>query len=109
MPCVQLVDNKTRLRYALDCVEYPLGLGSHGAAVFSFLLLLLYKLNGGFDMSYWAVFAPLLVPPSVFIISFFTGLMTRFADRSMSERWPVCSGQDDASSHTCYDASVSLL
>lgn len=55
-----------RARLAFDALEYPVGLGAPLAAVAAFWLLLELKADGACPgLSYWAVFAPLLVPPLV--------------------------------------------
>lgn len=76
----------------------------------AFLVLLLVKLNGASpDLSYWAVFSPLIVPPALFVFALFLGVITRVGDRWFSDRFPVLDGQGDASSGTCFHATATLL
>jgi hypothetical protein len=75
-----------------------------------FLVLLLVKLNGvSSDLSYWAVFSPLVVPPALFVFTLMIGIITRVGDRWFSERFPVLDGQGNASEGTCFDVTVTLL
>ena len=107
---IQLSNKKTGFRYFLDVVEYPVSLGSHGAAIFIFFLLLMLKLNGTSpDMSYWAVFAPLLLLPALFMLAFLLGIIIRLGDRYFSRCCPILNGQASASTLTCFYGTTRLL
>lgn len=96
---LRVQDRRTCLRYVLDAIEYPLGVGAHCSAIAIFFLLLLLKLNGSFECSYWVVFSPLAFHPAMLVLSLLLGCCVKQCDQSSSGLW---NGQDDASESTIF-------
>jgi len=88
----------------LDALEYPLGLGLYGAALFATAVLLTLRLNGTAPGLPWlAVLAPLVLQGGTFVLSLLIGACTRFCDRLALPRH-MCDGQSEASRHSTFAA-----
>ena len=93
---------KTRLRYCLDALEYPLGLGLYGAVIFATAVLLMLKLNGTAPgLPWFAVLAPPVLQGGAFVLALLIGACTRFCDR-LALPHHMCDGQSEASRHSTF-------
>lgn len=90
------------MRYCLDAVEYPLGLGCYGAAFFTTAVLLILALNGTAPgLSWLAVFAPVALQGCVFVLALVVGACTRLCS-ALASPGGACYKQHDASRATCF-------
>lgn len=93
---------RTRVRYCLDVVEYPLGLGCYGTACFMTAMRVILVLSGSAPgLSWLAVFAPIVMQGFAFVLAIIVGVCTQLC----SVHAPLgdcCNGQHEASQRTCY-------
>lgn len=71
LPLIHVQSDHWRWRTRLGCdiLEFPLGIGAPLLSWCLFWLMLLLKVDGAWsDLSYWAVFCPLMVLPIMILV-----------------------------------------
>ena len=89
-PLLQVAVNRTRLRYVIDAIDYPIGIGSLGLSIFATTTLLLLRLGGAAPQLPWvAVFLPPMLYAALWTIEMVVGVVTIVC----GHRYEVCRGQ----------------